>query len=76
MPFNEHKSRGNSKLFVINRIMHGKRKRQDTERNVSEPGFRITHVYSPRGKGPQFIRALLVCTLLTWRGSAHIPHKC
>ena len=76
MPFNKQNSRGNSKTFVINRIMHGNRRRHKTERNISEPGFRITHVYSPPGTGPQFIRALLVCTALAWRGSPHIPRKC
>lgn len=76
MPFDKQNSRGNRKTFVINRIMQRISKRHKKERTVSKPGFRITYIYSPPGKGPQFIRALFVCTVLTWRGSLYIPHKC
>lgn len=74
MPFDTRTSGGNSKTLVINRIMHGNRKRYKTERHVSEPGFRITPVYSPPGIGLQFIRALLVSTVHVLEGvSAHSP---
>lgn len=70
MPFDKQNSRENSKTCVINRIMHGNRKRHKTERNVREPGFRITDTLymAHRGKAP--------CTVLAWRGSTRIPCKC
>lgn len=70
IPFDKQNSRENNKTYVINRIMHGNRKRHKTERNVREPGFRITDtLYMTHwGKAP--------CTVLAWRGSMHIPRKC
>lgn len=53
------------------------RERDRRQRETSANLVFGSHMYTAHeGKGPQFIRALLVCTLLTWRGSAHIPHKC
>lgn len=68
--FDKQNSRENSKTCVINRIMHGNRKRHKTDRNVREPGFRITDTLymAHRGKA--------LCTVLAWRGSTHIPCKC